>query len=54
MRFDHLFEYRFIPWLGRFAAILGLALWIAYWIKIADHSRVLDANQATDPALPIA
>ena len=42
----------FIPLLNRIAGILGFVLWIAYWVKIARYSRVLDANRATDPALP--
>ena len=42
----------FIPLLYRIAGIIGFVLWIAYWVKIARYSRVLDANPATDPALP--
>jgi hypothetical protein len=42
----------FIPFLYRIAGILGFVLWIAYWVKIARYSRVLDGNRATDPALP--
>jgi hypothetical protein len=42
----------FIPLLYRTAGILGFVLWIAYWVKIARCSRVLDASRATDPALP--
>jgi hypothetical protein len=42
----------FIPLLYRIAAIIGFVLWIAYWVKIARYSRVLDANRATDQALP--
>jgi hypothetical protein len=44
----------FIPWLGPLAAIAGIVLWILYWKKIANYSRVLDAHETTTPASPIA
>ena len=44
----------FIPLLGRLAAIAGFVLCIAYWNRIANYSRVLDARQAITPASPIA
>lgn len=43
-----------IPLLRGLAAIIGLVLWSAYWIRIAHYSQDLDAQQATTPALPIA
>ena len=33
----------FIPFLGVFAAIGHLVLWIMYWLKISEYSRMLDA-----------
>jgi hypothetical protein len=44
----------FIPLLGRFATIVGIVLWIAYWIKIANYSRDLEKHQAITPVVPIA
>ena len=44
----------FIPFLGGLAAIVGLVLWIIYWIRIANYSRLLDAHRATTPVSPIA
>lgn len=44
----------FIPFLGALAGIAGFVLWIAYWVRIANYSRILDAHQAITPALPIA
>ena len=35
----------FIPFLYQIAGILGLVLWIDYWVKIARYSRVLDASE---------
>jgi len=41
--------------LGRlFAAIIGLLTWIAYWNRITDYSRILDAQQAMAPASPLS
>jgi hypothetical protein len=44
----------FIPMLGGLAGIVGLVLWIVYWIRIAKYSRVLDAHQTIALASPIA
>lgn len=44
----------FVPLLGRFAAIVGFVLWIAYWIRIANYSRDLEKHQAITPVSPIA
>lgn len=44
----------FLPVLGGFAAIVGLVLWIVYWLRIANYSRLLDACQLTSSALPTA
>jgi uncharacterized membrane protein YraQ (UPF0718 family) len=43
-----------IPLLGRLAAMVGFVLWIAYWIRIANYSRLLDANQTKTPTSSIA
>jgi hypothetical protein len=57
----------FLPYVGRllawpvvfilagrlFAAIPSLVLWIAYWNRIANYSRILDA-QAMAPASPLS
>jgi len=40
-----------IPFLGIFAAIASLVLWIIYWVKIAGFSRKLDYLPAA-PLLP--
>ena len=44
----------FIPLLGRLAGTVGFVLWIAYWIRIANYSRLLDANQAKTATSSIA
>jgi hypothetical protein len=44
----------FIPWLGRLATIAGFVLWILYWMRIANYSRILDAHETTTQASPIA
>jgi len=45
----------FLILLGRlFAAIVILVLWIAYWNRIADSSRILDRHQAVAPASPVS
>lgn len=58
----------FLPYVGRlfawpalfilvgrlFAATFSLVLWIAYWNRIADCSRILDAHQSVAPALPLS
>lgn len=31
-----------IPFLGILASLAGLVLWIMYWVKIAEYSRMLD------------
>jgi hypothetical protein len=31
-----------IPFLGIFASLAGFVLWIVYWAKIAEFSRILD------------
>ncbi len=33
-----------IPLIGRFAALAGGVLWIIYWAKIAEFSRMLDRD----------
>jgi len=43
-----------IPLIGRFAALVGFVLWIAYWKRIADYSRLVDANQIKTPTSSIA
>lgn len=43
----------FFPLLGGLAGIAGFVLWIVYWIRIANYSRLLDAHQAIVPASPI-
>jgi hypothetical protein len=43
-----------IPLIGRLAALVGFVLWIAYWIRIANYSRLLDANQTKTPPSSIA
>jgi hypothetical protein len=44
----------FIPLLGGLAGIVGLVLWIAYWFRIVNYSRLLDAQLANAPILPTA
>jgi hypothetical protein len=58
----------FLPYVGRlfawpilfilvgrlFAAIFSLVLWIAYWNRIANYSRILDTHQAVAPASPLS
>lgn len=43
-----------IPLLRDLASIPGLILWIVYWNRIADYSRLLDTHQAINPASPTA
>jgi hypothetical protein len=44
----------FIPLLGGLAGMAGLVLWIAYWIRIANFSRLLDERRATTQVIPTA
>jgi hypothetical protein len=44
----------FVPLLGGLAGAAGFVLWIVYWIRVANFSRALDANQPIIPASPIA
>jgi hypothetical protein len=37
----------FIPFLGILACIANLVLWIMYWVKIAEYSRMLDTYPET-------
>lgn len=39
-----------IPLLGVLAALGTLVLWVVYWVKMADYSRLLDAQQ---PAMAV-
>ena len=41
-----------IPVLGALAGLAALVLWIVYWIKIAEFSRMLDVPQFIAPAAP--
>ena len=41
-----------IPLLGVLASLVALVLWIMYWIKIAEFSRLLDLPAAAIPAPP--
>jgi hypothetical protein len=34
-----------IPGIAHLAGVIGVALWIVYWIRIANYSRLLDAPQ---------
>jgi hypothetical protein len=34
-----------IPLIGLFASLAGFVLWIIYWAKIAEFSRVLDRDR---------
>lgn len=43
----------FIPIVGFLAALAGLVLWIMYWLKINEYSRLLDLPVAA-PSLPTA
>ena len=38
-----------IPILGILASLAGLVLWVVYWVKIAEYSRVLDM-----PPIPVS
>jgi hypothetical protein len=42
----------FVPILGMLAGLANLALWIVYWVKIAEYSRSLDAPQFAAPMHP--
>ena len=44
----------FIPLVGEFVGAAGFVLWIVYWNRIANFSRLLDAHQSIAPASPIA
>lgn len=41
-----------IPLLGVLAGLANLVLWIVYWVKIAEYSRILDIPQTAIPTLP--
>lgn len=41
-----------IPLLGMIAAVTSLVLWIMYWVKVAEYSRLLDAPRFPTPAAP--
>lgn len=43
----------FIPLLGGLAGLAGLVLWIVYWVRVTNYSRLLD-TQALTSASPIA
>jgi hypothetical protein len=40
----------FIPLLGGLVSIAGLVLWIVYWIRIANYSRLLTPDSPAPPA----
>jgi hypothetical protein len=44
----------FIPLLGGLAGVAGLVLWIVYWVRIVNYSRLLDSRQPLTPAPPTA
>ena len=44
----------FIPLVGGLASLVCVVLWIDYWIKIANYSRILDENQIETPTSSIA
>jgi hypothetical protein len=41
-----------IPILGAIAGLASLVLWIVYWVKIGEYSRLLSGSQAT-PVAPL-
>lgn len=43
-----------IPILGILASLAGLVLWVMYWVKIAEYSKVLDMPQIPVSAPPIS
>lgn len=43
-----------VPRLGGVAGLVGLVLWIVYWVRIASYSRQLDSHRVASPALPTA
>jgi hypothetical protein len=43
-----------IPLLGFLAALAHLVLWIMYWVKVAEYSRLLEEQQVVIQAMPTA
>jgi hypothetical protein len=43
-----------IPWVGGLAGLASLVVWIAYWVRIAGYSRLLETRRATATASTIA
>ncbi|MFZ0339032.1 MAG: hypothetical protein WAL45_13430 [Terracidiphilus sp.] len=41
-----------IPVLGLLAGLANLVLWVVYWVKIAEYSRILDVPQIPYPMPP--
>lgn len=41
-----------IPLLGIITSLVSLVLWIVYWIKVAEFSRMLDQAQVLAPPYP--
>jgi hypothetical protein len=41
-----------IPILGMLAGLANLVLWVVYWAKIAEYSRILDVPQIAFPTSP--
>jgi hypothetical protein len=41
-----------IPVLGMLAGLANLVLWVVYWVKIAEYSRILDLPPIVFPAPP--
>lgn len=41
-----------VPFLGVIAGLVGLVLWILYWLKIAKYSGTLHSFQATESMPP--
>jgi hypothetical protein len=41
-----------IPVLGFLAGLANLVLWVLYWVKIAEYSRILDVPQIVLPTAP--
>jgi hypothetical protein len=42
-----------IPLLGIFAGLAYLVLWIMYWVKISEYSRILSESPAPITAAPL-
>ena len=44
----------FIPLLGGIAGLAGLVLWIIYWVRLGNYSRLLENHQRMIAEPPIA